>query len=49
MAVTKILPIRVTIEKSVDYICNPDKTDGSLYIHSEHCVPQTAALTFQHH
>lgn len=49
MAVTKIIPIRVTIEKSVDYICNPDKTDGSLYIHSEHCVPQTAALTFQHH
>lgn len=49
MAVTKIIPIRVTIEKSVDYICNPDKTDGSLYIHSEHCVPQTAALTFHHH
>ena len=49
MAVTKIIPIRVTIEKSVDYICNPAKTDGSLYVHSEHCVPQTAALTFQHH
>lgn len=49
MAVTKIIPIRVTIEKSVDYICNPDKTNQLLYIHSEHCVPQTAALTFQHH
>ena len=49
MAVTKIIPIRVTIEKSVDYICNPDKTNELLYIHSEHCVPQTAALTFQHH
>jgi len=49
MAVTKIIPIRVTIEKSVDYICNPAKTDDCLYIHSEHCVPQTAALTFQHH
>lgn len=49
MAVTKIIPIRVTIEKSVDYICNPDKTDNLLYIHSEHCTPQTAALTFQHH
>jgi len=49
MAVTKIIPIRVTIEKSVDYICNPKKTGDLLYIHSEHCVPQTAALTFQHH
>lgn len=49
MAATKIIPIRVTIEKSVDYICNPAKTDGGLYIYSEHCVPQTAALTFHHH
>ena len=49
MAVTKIIPIRFTIEKSVDYICNPDKTDQLFYIHSEHCVPKTAALTFQHH
>jgi hypothetical protein len=49
MAVTKIIPIRSTIQKSVDYICNPDKTDGSLLIHSEHCFQQTAGLTFNHH
>jgi len=49
MAVTKIFPIRTTIQKSVDYICNPDKTDGSLLIHSEHCFQQTAGLTFHHH
>jgi len=49
MAVTKIIPIRSTIDKSVSYICNPHKTGDCLYIHSEHCVPQTAALTFQHH
>ena len=49
MAVTKIIPIRTTIQKSVDYICNPDKTDGSLLVYSEHCFPQTAGLTFQHH
>lgn len=49
MAVTKIIPIRVTIERSVDYICNPEKTKDGFYIHSEHCTPQTAALTFQHH
>ncbi|WZL77364.1 relaxase/mobilization nuclease domain-containing protein [Eubacteriales bacterium mix99] len=49
MAVTKIIPIRFTIEKSVDYICNQHKTGDCLYIHSEHCVPQMAALTFRHH
>ena len=49
MAVTKIIPIRATIEKSIDYICNPKKTDGSLYMHSEHCTPRTAALEFQHY
>ena len=49
MAVTKILPIRSTIQKSVNYICAPDKTEGSLLIHSEHCVPQTAGQIFQHH
>ncbi len=49
MAATKIIPIRVTVEKSVDYICNPGKTNGGLLIYSEHCVPKTAALTFHHH
>ena len=49
MAVTKIIPIRSAIEKSVDYICNPQKTVDHLYVHSEHCVPETAALTFRHH
>jgi len=47
MAVTKIIPVRATIEKSIDYICNPAKTDEGFFIHSEHCVPQTAALEFQ--
>ena len=58
MAVTKILPIRSTIQKSVDYICNPDKVgyifdsgknEGGLLIHSEHCVPQMAGQIFHHH
>ena len=47
MAVTKIIPVRSTIEKSIDYICNPAKTDGGFFVHSEHCAPQTAALEFQ--
>jgi len=49
MAVTKIIPIRTTIQNSVNYICNPDKTDGSLLIHSENCFPKTAGLEFQHY
>jgi len=49
MAVTKIIPIRTTIQRSVDYICNPHKTDGKLLIHSEHCFQQTAGLIFHHH
>ena len=49
MAVTKIIPIRSSIEKSIDYICNPAKTYGSFFIHSEHCSPRTAALEFQHY
>lgn len=32
MAVTKIISIKATVQKAVDYICNPDKTDDELYI-----------------
>ena len=32
MAVTKILPIRFSIEKSMAYICNPVKTDDSFFV-----------------
>ena len=49
MAVTKIIPIRFTIEKSVDYICNPAKPEDCRYVHSEHCLPQPAGLEFQYH
>jgi hypothetical protein len=47
LAVTKIKPIRATIEKSIAYICNSDKTESCLFVSSEHCVPETAALEFQ--
>ena len=49
MAVTKIIPIRVTLQNSVDYICNPDKTDDRLLVHAERCYPNTAGLEFQHY
>ena len=47
MAITKIKPIRTTIEKSLAYITNGDKTSDCLYVSSEHCTPETAAVEFQ--
>jgi len=47
MAVTKIIPIRSTIEKSIVYITDPNKTDGCLYVSSENCIPETAAIEFK--
>jgi hypothetical protein len=47
LAITKILPIRTTIERSIAYICNPDKTESCLFVSAEHCVPETAAVEFQ--
>ena len=47
MAVVKIIPIRTTIEKSIAYITDPGKTESCLYVSSENCVPETAAIEFQ--
>jgi hypothetical protein len=44
MAVTKIKAIKSTLDKAIDYICNPEKTDGGLLIDSYNCVPEFAAL-----
>lgn len=32
MAVTKIHPIKTTLKKAIDYICNGDKTDNEIYV-----------------
>ena len=34
------------MKAAIDYICNPEKTDGSLLISSFGCVPETADLEF---
>ncbi len=47
MAYTKIIPIRSTIGKSVDYICDHTKTDHCAYIYSEKCFPKTAEVEFE--
>lgn len=48
MAVTKIHGIKTTVNKAIDYICNPDKTDDQIYISSFACSPETAALDFKY-
>ena len=44
MAITKIHAIQATVNKAVDYICNPAKTDENILISSFGCSPETAAL-----
>ena len=40
--------IKTTVDKAIEYICNPDKTDQNLYISSFACSPETAALDFKY-
>lgn len=46
MAVTKNHSINSTLKKAIEYICNPDKTDGTLLIDSYCCTPETADIEF---
>lgn len=47
MAVTTIHPIRSTVELSIKYICNPEKTDSQILISSHGCGHRTADLDFK--
>ena len=47
MAVTKNHSINATLKKALDYICNPEKTDGTLLVHSYGCSPETADMEFE--
>lgn len=33
---------------SIEYICNPDKTDEQIYVSSYACAPETAAIDFKY-
>ena len=46
MAVTKIKPIKSTLSKALDYIQNPDKTDGKMLVSSFGCSYETADIEF---
>ena len=47
MAVTKTHPIKSTLKAAIDYICNPDKTDGKLLVCSFGCAAETADIEFE--
>ena len=47
MAVTEIHAIRTTLNKALDYIMNPKKTDNTLLVDGFGCSPETAALQFE--
>lgn len=46
MATTKIKPIKSTLKKALDYICNPEKTDEKILISSFGCSYETADIEF---
>ena len=46
MAVTKTHPIKSTLKAAIDYICNPDKTDGKLLVSSFGCTAKTTDIEF---
>jgi hypothetical protein len=47
MAITKIHPIKTTLNLSIDYICDAKKTDDEILIFSYKCGYKTASLQFE--
>lgn len=47
MAVTKIHPIKTTLKKAIDYICNGDKTDDEIYVTTHFCSRENAYKEFE--
>lgn len=47
MAVTKIHAIKSTVNKAIDYITNPEKTDGTLLVSGYNCEADYAYLDFK--
>ena len=46
MAVTKTHPIKSTLKAAIDYICNPEKTDGRFLVSAYGCAAETADIEF---
>lgn len=46
MAITKIHPIKSTLNLAIDYITKSEKTDGKILVSSFNCHPSTAHIQF---
>ena len=46
MAVTKTHPVKSTLKAAIDYICDPEKTDGKLLVSAYGCAAETADIEF---
>ncbi len=40
-------PIKSTLKRAIDYIINPQKTNGGLLVSSFGCAPETADIEFE--
>lgn len=47
MATSKLKAIKSTLRKAIDYIVNPDKTDGGSLVYSHGCSVETADLEME--
>lgn len=47
MAVTSIHPIKTTLKKAIDYICNADKTADEIYVSTHLCSREHADKEFE--
>jgi hypothetical protein len=48
MAVTKIKPVKSGLKQRLDYIQNPDKTNGEMLVSSFGCSYETTDAEFRH-
>lgn len=46
MAVTKILSIKQRVDNRINYICNPEKTEGGVLVSAYNCEPDSADFDF---
>lgn len=47
MAITKIHPIKNTVQLAVNYVCDPEKTDEKQYVSTYGCNTETAEKEFE--
>ena len=48
MAVTKIKPVKSALKQRIEYIQNPEKTDGKMLVSTFGCSYETADIEFEH-